>query len=269
MPARDLDRCHGRAFVALCTLLVPVAAWAESDEARHGIGLRLGIRGTSVREDLLVPLTFSGAGPDLGASYRGLLGPGRLDVGLEAGASLVANRFGHLGVTFDHALDVGYLLPVGEAGAWRFDAGPVVGENSDSLALESWDDAHGYWLGLGWLGPRGSVAGPIGKGWQLEATADLALLGLAGRPPAYRANKQDPTTRFSFYAWHTFADAQVVGPWDVQHFRFDVAARPSPNSGRVGRGWSFGIQGRFTRADFPKTIIVLESVLYAGWTWGV
>jgi hypothetical protein len=236
---------------------------------RHGIGLRLGARGTTVREDLLVPLTFSGGGPDIGAAYRGLIGPGLLDTRFEATMALVSNRFGHPGVTLHHSLSAAYRLPLPSAGLWRFSLGGVVGESSDSLALESWDDAHGYWVGLGFVGPSASVQRQLSEGWQLYGTAELALIGTVGRPPELRHNKQDANARASFYLFHPFADSSFFTPWNVQLVRFDFAARRTSSDDRVGRGWSFGCQGRFTRASEPRTVLVFEAVLYAAWTWGL
>lgn len=261
------------ALVVLCcagALSVPAAA-AETPapRERHAIGLRLGIRGTSARDDLLVPLTFSGAGPALGATYQGLVGSGTLDARLALGVSVVANRFGHEGLTLAHALAVGYLLPVHGTEAWRFGAGAVLGESSDSLALDSWDDTHGYWLGVCYLGATGSAVGPLSAGWQLEARAELALLGTAGRPEEIRRTKQEPVADLTFYLFHTHANPRFFGPWDVQLFRFDVAARRRSSGAGVGRGWSFGLEGRFAHATFPRTIIVLEGVIYAAWAWGV
>jgi hypothetical protein len=255
--------------VAPATAALSEPAAQPRHEVRHGIGLRLGPRATTVREDLLVPLTFSGGGPDLGATYRGLLGPGLLDARSEIALALVANRFGHLGLTLHHALAVAYRLPLPGSLAWRFALGGAVGESSDSLALESWDDAHGYWVGLGWLGPSASLQGPLSAGWQLAGTAELALVGTVGRPPRFRDNKQDANGQISYYTSHPFANSSFFAPWNVQFFRFDIAARWTPSEDRVGRGWSFGCQGRFVRASEPATILVFETVLYAAWTWGL
>lgn len=263
-----------RPIVALCcaaALSTPplASAAAPPPHEGHAIGLRLGLRGTSARDDLLVPLTFSGAGPALGATYQGLVGGGTLDARLELGMSVVANRFGHEGLTLAHALAVGYLLPVHATEAWRFGAGAVLGESSDSLVLESWDDTHGYWLGLVYAGAAGTAVGPLSAGWQLEARAELALLGTAGRPEELRRTKQEPVSDLSFYLFHTQANPRFFGPWDVQLFRFDVAARRRSSGAGLGRGWSFGLEGRFAHATFPRTLIVLEGVIYAAWAWGV
>jgi hypothetical protein len=228
--------------------------------------VRLGARATTVREDLLVPLTFSGGGPALGASYRGLHGPGLLDARMEIAAALVSNRFGHLGLTTHHALAAAYRLPLPGAG---FALGVVVGESSDSLALESWDDAHGYWVGLTYLGPSASLQRQLSAGWQLHATTELALVGTVGRPPRFRDNKQDPNARVSYYLTHPFSDSGFFAPWNLQHLHVDLAARRTGNQDPIGRGWSFGCQGRFTRASEPLTILVFEAVLYAAWTWGL
>jgi hypothetical protein len=105
--------------------------------------------------------------------------------------------------------------------------------------------------------------------WQLVATAELALLGTVGRPPERRDNKQDATGDLSYRLFHPFADSRFFSPWNVQLVRFDVAVRRTGSQDRVGRGWSFGCQGRFTRASDPATILVFEAVLYAAWTWGL
>jgi hypothetical protein len=236
---------------------------------RHGIGLRLGPRATTVREDLLVPLTFSGGGPDLGASYRGHLGRGLLDTRLDLGAAVVSNRFGNLGFTIHHALAAAYRLPLPSSRAWRFALGGAIGESVDSLGLQMWDDAHGYWAGLGWLGPSASLQGPLAERWQLVASAELALVGTVGRPPERRNNKQDPNNRLSYYLFHPFADSSLFAPWDLQFLRFDVTALQTSADDGVGRGWSFGGEGRFLRATEPATLLVFEAVLYAAWTWGL
>jgi hypothetical protein len=222
-----------------------------------------------VREDLLVPLTFSGGGPDIGASYRGLIGPGLLDTRFEGSLALVANRFGHLGLTLHHSLAAAYRVPLRSARRWRFAVGGVIGESTDSLALLSWDDAHGYWVGLGFLGPSASVQRQLSDGWQLHGTAELALVGTVGRPPRFRHNKQDANASVSYYLFHPFADSSLFAPWDVQLVRFDIAAHRTSGDDPVGRGWSFGCQGRFTRASEPATILVFEAALYAAWTWGL
>jgi hypothetical protein len=266
-PAPPVPESRAAILPVAAALFEPAAP--SNHEVRHGIGLRLGPRATTVREDLLVPLTFSGGGPDLGASYRGLLGPGLLDASSEIALALVANRFGHLGLTLHHALAVAYRLPLPGSSAWRFALGGAVGESSDSLALESWDDSHGYWVGLGWLGPSASLQGPLSAGWQLAGTAELALVGTVGRPPQFRDNKQDANGQISYYTSHPFANSSFFAPWNVQFFRFDIATRWTPSEDRVGRGWSFGCQGRFVRASEPATILVFETVLYAAWTWGL
>jgi hypothetical protein len=238
-------------------------------EVCHGIAFRLGARATTVREDLLVPLTFSGGGLDMGASYRGLLGPGLLETRTEFGVAVVSNRFGHTGLTLHHAVAAAYRLPLPGSGTWRFSLGGVVGENVDALALEMWDDAHGYWVGLGWLGPSLGLLGPLSASWQLAATTEFALIGTVGRPPEAWHNKQEPTGQISYRLIHPFANSAFFAPWNVQYVRFDVAARWTERDDRIGRGWSFGCQGRFTRASQPATLLVFEAVLYAAWTWGL
>lgn len=264
--------CAVVALWCAAALAAPGGAPANPPPAaqiRHALGVRLGLRATSVRDDLLVPLAFSGPGLAVGASYQGLVGRGTLDARFEFDVSAVENRFGHEGGTLAHALAVGYLLPVHAAGAWRFSAGAVVGESTDSLYLESWDDTHGYWLGILYLGAAASGAGALSASWQLETRVELALLGTAGRPEEFRRTKQEPLADVSFHVVHPHEDGRVFGPWNVQLLRLDVAARRRSSGDGAARGWSFGLQGRFARAGFPQTIIVLEGVVYAARAWGL
>jgi hypothetical protein len=68
--------------------VAPPLAWADGvvpAEARHVLVVGAGLRGDAVREDLLVPLTFSGPGIRLMLGYRGLVGPGLLAISGDVG----------------------------------------------------------------------------------------------------------------------------------------------------------------------------------------
>ena len=254
-----------------------MAAGEEVPASRHALGVGAGLRGDAVREDLVVPLTFSGPGVRLLALYRGWIGPGLLTVRADVGLAFLFNRYGHIAATLDYSAEAAWTARVLRGMGWHLSLGPVVALDSRVNYLYSWDDAHGYWLGSQWLGPMLRHARRLSDRWQLESSASLALLGFEGRPPAYRYNKQDALTHVDYFFSQPQQSERFVTLADLQVLRIDVAFRHAAYDGsatgsevgsEIAGGWAFGIDIRFAQTDVVSTNINLGACLYAARSWG-
>jgi hypothetical protein len=229
---------------------------AQTLELRPSAGV------ASVRDDVLVPLAFTGPALELDLRYGRSAGATQGELGLRGGLALLRDRFGHDAANLHGELGATVLRAV--AGGWR--VGGVSRLQQDLAYLYKWDDAHGYWLTAWTIGPAVARERAIGSAGVLVARADLALAALASRPPARRLNKQDALTHVGFYFDRLAADPQLLSPLAFQHVRAELGWRREP----VDRaGWTFGAEARFSRARDPAPFAALYVGAFAarGWAW--
>jgi hypothetical protein len=228
--------------------------------ALAGTTLGVGIDSGAVRDDLLVSLGFGGAGPWIGGGGRIRLGPGDLDLGADVSLRVSSSSYGQIAFSGVHDADVRYLLRasdsvgIGIAGVW---SGVVD-------LLESWDDAHAYWLGSQWVGPAARWTLDARRS-RVELALAVGLVGGLGRPEdAPRLEKQDPLKRVSY--WFT---APVQGErWTslptTQNALLDVHWSPHDE----GRKWAAGLDTRLVRTTEPVIAVDLGATAWVGRTWG-
>jgi hypothetical protein len=256
-----------RLLLVSSLLLVP--AVSAGDGIVHGFDLGLSTAHRQVRDEALVPIAHQGlaVAPRLG--YAGMLGGGRFDAHLDAGLGLLADRFGDLAVEIEWALEARAAWRIPDEGRisqlW---VGPTLGFANEVFYLESWDDAHAWWLATRWLGLSTSGWHPLGRAFRIEWTADVAIFGLVSRPPAYRANKQDALESASFYFADTFEDPTLewLGTFQRVHFAADLWH----GDGRAPlvAGWAVGLEFGLRRFDEPSRIMVLDTKLRLTGRWG-
>jgi hypothetical protein len=228
--------------------------------ALAGTTLGVGIDSGAVRDDLLVSLGFGGAGPWIGGTGRIPLGPGDLDLGADLSLRVLSSSDGQIAFSGVHDADVRYLLHasdsvgIGIAGVW---SGVVD-------VLESWDDAHAYWLGSQWVGPAAR--------WRLDARRSRVELALAlgfvgglGRPEdAPRLEKQDPLKRISYWFTAPVQGERWMTPATCQNALFDVRLSPRDDD----RHWVMGVETRLVRTTEPVIAVDLGATAWVGRTWG-
>jgi hypothetical protein len=267
---------HGGRF-ACClwgaALLLSMSTPAVAEEEHpldHALGVSLGARADTVRDDLLVPLTFAGPGIGVALSYRGAIGPGELVARADVGFSYVANRYGHGGATLDWGADAAWTVPIYRLPTSYWALGPAVVLDSRLSVIYSWDDAHAYWLGTEWLGPQLRYGQRLSETWSLESSLTFALAGFERRPPAYRYRKQDLRPGAGYLLGRPLASQDGVTTLDLQAVRLEVGLRPSAFTGSdVGRGWSWGLDARMTRTTLRAYRLDLSACLYASYAWGL
>jgi hypothetical protein len=258
------------ALAALAASLVAGAAAAGEDgPPRHALSAAVGLRGEALREDLVVPLTFSGPGVRLMLLYRGEVGPGLLAVGGDFGLAMMWNRYGHPAGTIDHNFDAAWTVPVRRTPISHWALGAMLVDEAHFNLLFSWDDAHAYWHAAQWLGPAVRHGRRLSETWRLEARASFAVLGFQGRPPTYRYRKQETRPSLTYPFTQPYGSESFVSLAELQAVRVDVAFRRAAYTGSdVGRGWAFGLDLRFARTGSPATTIDLAACVYAARAWG-
>jgi hypothetical protein len=247
--------------VAWIFATTPCAADTPSD----GLGVHVAAQVGAVRDDLVVPLGFGGVGFRVGGHYAGNVGPGWLATRLELGARYVVERYGHEGYVVDYGAEARWPVRLGR-GRWFAGLGPALAWDTRMNRLESWDNAHGFWLASEWIGPAVRGRGPVGRGWDLEITSAVALAGLASRPPEFQAHLQDPVDSVSYYLVLPFEDQQFVTVADLQVVRAEVALH-APRAGGAHGGWSFGSDVRFAHHDDPESVVDLSLTTWIGRAW--
>jgi hypothetical protein len=222
--------------------------------------LSVGIDSGAVRDDLLVSLGFGGAGPAVGGSGRIPIGPGDLDLGADMSLRVLSSSYGQLAFSGAHAVDVRYLLrvsdpiAVGVAGLW----------SGEVAYLESWDDAHAYWLGSQWLGPAARWSHD-GAHTLVELALGIGLVGGLGRPDeGPRLEKQDPLKRPSYWFTAPVQGERWATAATCQNARLDLRLMPADES----RHWVVGLDTRLVRTTEPVLAIDLGATAWIGRTWG-
>ncbi len=258
-------------LLLLSASVAPRPAAADAPlSPRHALAVGLGLRADAVREDLLVPLTFSGPGVRLMVGYRGEVGPGMLAANGDLGFAFLLNRYGHQAAAIEHNLDASWTVPFRRTTVSHWALGPMVAAEGHFNYIYSWDDAHPYWLAAQWLGPAVRYGRALSERWRLESRAALAVLGFEGRPPTYRYRKQEMRPSVTYPFTQPYGPESFVTVADLQAVRFDLALRRTGYTGSdVGRGWSFGFELRLARTGTPVTNINLDAGIYAARAWGL
>jgi hypothetical protein len=169
-------------------------------KAKPTIGYMVSIDRPAIRDGLLVPLSFSGAGLGLGIDSRlqGEFWAGGASFNMVMG--YVWNRYDHGGVIWPIDFKIyaaRQIYSIAEKGCFEIRI-PVTLSQRDYYIF-SWDDAHLYWLTAHWSGIGLGYHVPISTMWKLSAFVQTPLFSFVARPPDYRYNKQDALKRISFY----------------------------------------------------------------------
>jgi hypothetical protein len=196
------------ALLLLFGLLSEIAA-----EAPWRIGYSVSINHPAIREDLLVPLAFSGIGLDLAFKAEWRRSTWSAASSVAAGMDYATNRFGQGSVIWPMHLQANIardILATPSAGIFSLSI-PLTASLNDRYIF-SWDDAHLYWLTAHLTGLGLQQRRKISTGWSLMTWAYTPLVSLVSRPPAYRNNKQDPLKRLSYFFTRTNQDLTLAWP---------------------------------------------------------
>jgi hypothetical protein len=252
---------------ALAASLVSHGAMAHA-QMDHTLTLRWDFGLASFREDLLVPLAFSGIGTHLGGGYELRGRRHGFEADLSLGAAYALNRFDHRALGLNHELGLGYIHALARSDSCSWWLGVGLRDETHLHLIESWDDAHGYWIASWALGPILHHDRQLwARGW-LEARGEAGLFGLISRPPEYRFNKQDALTHVDFHFNRSFDAPEWFSPLDAQLLRLSALVR-FRSSTHHGQGLGLGVDFRFARAANPLPAATMYSGLRLAYGWGL
>lgn len=164
------------------------------------LGLQIGGGIASYREDLLVPLGFDGPALYLGPAYARRTGSSQVQIRLKVGLGYLRNRYSHEAWVLMVEMRPSWIRKLTQHPRYgEFWAGICIPLQMNNLLMESWDDAHLYWLTAHCLDAAFQWEKGISRGNRAVLRMEVPVFGFVSRPPAYRYNKQDALTHLTYH----------------------------------------------------------------------
>jgi hypothetical protein len=193
--------------LAVLVIVLPVRNGTLRAQEAQGAGSstqHLGIRFAnaiaSYREDLLVPLGFSGPALSLGSTYRRQGNGELIRVSFLFSGGYLKNRYSHVAYVLRLELRPSWVRRMARhdrfGSLWGGFSLPI---QMNNLFIESWDEAHLYWLTTYSVAPVIEWQREISQRNKVAIRMDVPLISLVSRPPAYRYNKQDALTHWTYH----------------------------------------------------------------------
>jgi hypothetical protein len=255
-----------RVALASLTFTAVSAATVSARAQTHVVEAGLAVTSASARDDLLVPLASTGGGLGLLGRYRLEIGSERVEAELALGAAVMFDRFDRPAVQLPYSFALAYAHVVQRSPLTMTQLGATLRWQTELSYFEAWDDAHGYWLAMIALGPNVRHAYSVLRTLTLETRAELALFGVASRPPSYRWNKQDPLTHAEYYV-DRIQDGELVWLWDVQALSIEALGRAREADAIYGTGFGAGAFARLARASGPAPYAALYLGILLDYGW--
>jgi hypothetical protein len=251
------------ALIVAFLLAYPTPAPAGQNE----IEARVAAASASIRDDLLVPLAFTGPALELRARYSRIIAAGRLEATLRFGAGYLFDRFKYGALALHHEVSLDYRHRMANARGNLWELGAVTRLGSDISYVATWDNTHGYWLACLCIGPAARYERLIGHVGVLHAALEFTLLGMLSRPPAQRFNHIDALTQADYYFNRIAQSPAFASLHNLQQLRLELGVLRRPSA--VAAGWEFGVEGRFSHAADPESTNLLYLGVYVarGWAW--
>jgi hypothetical protein len=247
------------------SLTVAPVANAESD---HGLQAGLDVGLHVFRDDVLVPLAFSGLRLAPVPRYFGAIGPGVLTADALLGLGYVLDREGAEGAALSWALHASYLFRLEEK-RWRIAVGPATGWDNDVLVISDWDDAHEHWIGTLWVGPGVRAWRSLRGGFRVDLAGELALVGFQSRSPAGRRPKQETSHDLSLPFTDPTRDFEFGSVLDWQVVRASIDFYATKKRAVTPNGWGIGSELAFMHASEPAPAVAFTASIRASYTWAL
>jgi hypothetical protein len=249
-------------FVAIlvAALLCPQPAESNTDtrdrKNTFGVGPRLSY--VQVRDDIVVPLSFSGPGLSLLLFYerRGLVHQHEIDARL--GLALLRDRYGFSGALLSSSLSYRYLhsLSNNTLGGKIFLGSKLNWSLNDEFFYD-WDEEHLYWLTAIELGPALRYSRSIKKERQIHLTLYFPVVAMISRPLLYRYYKTDELTKVGFL---------LSKPHEDLHFAtFDTYQAAQISLAYEMRRITLTYTGSFKHAAEPEPVTLFTNSLDITW----
>lgn len=236
----------------------------ESIDKSKFLGIILGSGGASYREDLLVPLGFGGPGFTLGAHYTRISQNRDIDIRLKIGAAFLENRFSHKAYAATLDIRSFWIKRLFDnrryGGLW---AGICLPIKMNNLLLESWDDAHLYWLTSYSLGPAAEWRRNLSPRYRAGLHIEIPFVSLVSRPREYRYRKQEALNHWTYHFSEPNKFLRLRFP---DKFRA-VFVRLSLSRIMNNALFNLGLEFEYNYSNEPRNIYVLNTALMISYQW--
>ena len=225
-------------------------------ENTFGIGPRISY--VQVRDDILVPLSFSGPGLSLLLLYerRGLVH--QHEVNARLGLALLRDRYGFSGALLSSSVSYRYLHSFwNNTFGGKILLGSKLNWSLNDEFFYDWDEEHLYWLTAIELGPALRYSRSIKKDRQIHLTFGFPIVALISRPPLYRYYKIDELTKVGFL---------LSKPHEELHFAtLDTYQAAQISFAYEMRRLTLTYKGTFKHATEPEPVTLFTNSIDLTW----
>ena len=262
MYSARITRIPFEIFVAiLITVLVcpqPAESKTDTRGRKNAFGIGPRVSYVQVRDDIVVPLRFSGPGLSLLLFYerRGLVH--QHEVHARLGLALLRDRYGFSGALLSSSVGYRYLhsLSNNTFGGKIFLGGKLNWSLNDEFFYD-WDEEHLYWLTAIELGPALRYSRSIKNQRQIHVTLCFPIVAMISRPPLYRYYKTDDLTKVGFL---------LSGPHEDLHLvSFDKYQAAEISFAYEMRRMTLTYTGSFKHAAEPESITLFTNSIDITW----
>jgi hypothetical protein len=239
---------------------------AEQPASEHRLGFEIGGGISSFREDLIVPLVFSGPNLSLGGIYSHKTDTKQLFVNLRFGLGHLDNRYSHESWEMRIEATSSWVTKLhGQNKYGDIWGGAFARLQLNNLFVESWDDAHLYWLTAHSMGGSIQWGKKLSKKYTATVGLEVPLISWVARPPAYRYSKQDPVNHLTYH---------FSGPNKKLHFELIDAYRAISlkiHASRELKGVLVSLSYEFDYGYFdkPEKIEMMNNFIVFSFLWKV
>jgi hypothetical protein len=245
-------------------------SWAQQDEvARSSIqhlGFRFAGRIASYREDLVVPLGFHGPCLSLGPVYTRQAEKDLTHIRIDFSAGYLKNRYSHEAYVVRMELHASWVRNLTEhdkfGDLWGGVSLPV---QMNNLFLESWDDAHLYWLTTYSLAPAVEWHKKISQKDRAIVRMETPVISLVSRPPAYRHNKQDALTHWTYHFTGPNRALHLEGPGTYRGILLRILLMREMKYSLVSLGCEF----QYHYCSEPQPIRAMNTSITLSYQWRI
>ncbi|UCD63968.1 MAG: hypothetical protein JSW34_00645 [Candidatus Zixiibacteriota bacterium] len=238
----------------------------QPNHRTHHIGPVLSTGIGSHREDLVVPISFDGPVFSLGAGYTVRTVRSCLRLRLLASAALLENRFSH--EAYAVALE---LRPSWTKLVWsgpldrQFWCGIALPLQMRNLFMDTWDDAHLYWLTTHSLAAVGEYHTRLPYLGYSVVRLDLPIMGLVSRPPDSRYQQQEPLNHVSYHFSAPNSSFAFKSIWGYQSPLLQILIR----RGSKGALMNLGLEFTLDHCPAPQDTWILNTRLLFSYQWKI
>ncbi len=248
-------------IIVLAVVLIcpqPVECVTEKPVRKNSFGIGPRVSYVQVRDDIVVPLRFSGPGISLLLSYKRHGAVHQHEVNGRLGLAFLRDRYGFSGAMLSSSVSYRYLYERSKNNARsKISPGAQLKWSLNDEFFFDWDEEHLYWLTTIELGPVLRYSRSIKKDRKFHLTLYVPVAAVISRPPLYRYYKTDELTKLGFW---------FSKPHEDLHFAFfDTYQAAEISLACEKRRMTVTYTGSFARASEPEPVLLFTNSIDITW----